>query len=464
MPEYGHPTRDVQYRSQNDTPPGLRRGGRRARGGMTRIVFIGAGSVEFTRNLLGDILTFPELAESEIVLHDVDAERLATADAMARWTSDAVGARARVSPHLDRRRALEGADFVINTIEVGGLAATRLDFDIPARYGLRQTIADTSGVGAVSRALRSIPVFLDIGRDMAELCPAAWLLNYTNPMAMNCWAYYAGSPHRRVVGLCHSIQNTSRQIAEYVGVPPRDITFLGAGVNHMSWVLRIERAGHDLYPLLDAAIAADPEGLRRHVRVQIYELFGYFPTESSEHFAEYVPWFMRDEDEIARLRIPVGEYVRRSEENLEIYADEVRRLAAGEPFEIERSQEYASLIIHSMVTGETRTVYGNVRNTGLITNLPADACVEVPCLVDRAGLQPTVVGELPPQCAALDRTFLNVVELTVRAALEERRDHVLQAVALDPNAAATLSLAQMRALVDDLLAAHRERLPAGLRQ
>ncbi len=430
---------------------------------MARIVFIGAGSVEFTRNLLGDILTFPELAQSEIVLHDIDPERLATAEAMARWTNGAVGAHARIESHLDRRRALESADFAINTIEVGGIAATRLDFDIPARYGLRQTIADTSGVGAVFRALRSIPVFIDIGRDMADLCPRAWLLNYTNPMAMNCWAYYAASPHKRIVGLCHSIQNTSRQIAEYIGAPPREVTFLGAGVNHMSWVLRLERNGEDLYPLLDEAIAADPEGLGRHVRVQIYKLFGYFPTESSEHFAEYVPWFMRDDAEIARLRIPVGEYINRSEENLESYAEEKRKLAAGEPFEIERSQEYASLIIHSLVTGEPRTVYGNVRNRGLITNLRANACVEVPCLVDRAGVQPTVVGDLPPQCAALDRTFLNVVELAVRAALEGRREYVLQAVALDPNAAATLSLEQMRAMVDELLVAHREALPAGLR-
>jgi len=430
---------------------------------MTRIVFIGAGSVEFTRNLLGDILTFPELAESEIVLHDISAERLETAAAMARWTNDAVGAHARIESHLDRRRALDGADFAVNTIEVGGIAATRLDFDIPAKYGLRQTIGDTSGVGALFRALRSIPVFLDIGRDMAELCPRAWLLNYTNPMAMNCWAYYAASPHKRIVGLCHSIQNTSRQIAEYVGAPPDEVTFLGAGVNHMSWVLRLEHEGRDLYPLLDAAIAADPEGLGRHVRVQIYRLFGYFPTESSEHFAEYVPWFMRDEAEIARLRIPVGEYISRSEENLGLYEEEKRKLAAGEPFEIERSREYASLIIHSMVTGEQRAIYGNVRNTGLITNLPGDACVEVPCLVDRAGVQPTLIGDLPPQCAALDRTFLNVVELAVRAALEGRREHVLQAVALDPNAAATLSLEQMQAMVDELLAAHHESLPAGLR-
>jgi len=430
---------------------------------MTRIAFIGAGSVEFTRNLLGDIFSFPELTGVEIVLHDIDEGRLATAEAMARWTNDALGAHARISTTSDRRRALDGADFAVNVIQVGGHAATLLDFEIPKKYGLRQTIADTSGVGAVFRALRTIPVMLGIADDMAELCPGAWMLNYTNPMAMNCWAWYEGSPQQNIVGLCHSIQNTSRQVAEYVGVPPEEITFHGAGVNHMSWVLRVEHDGRSLYPALDAAIAADPEGLGRHVRVQIYKRFGYFPTESSEHFAEYVPWFMRDDEQIERLRIPVGEYVRRSEENLEMYAEEKRMLAAGEPFEIERSGEYAALIIHSMVTGVPRTVYGSVRNTGLITNLPQDACVEVPCLVDRAGLQPTFVGDLPAQCAALDRTFLNVVELTVRAALEGRRDHVLQAVTLDPNAAAVLSLAQMEALVDEMLAAERDMMPEALR-
>jgi alpha-galactosidase len=430
---------------------------------MTRIVFIGAGSVEFTRNLLGDILTFPELADAEIVLHDVVEERLATAEGMARWTSQAAGAHARITTTTDRRRALDGADFAVDMIEVGGIAATRLDFDIPRKYGLRQTIADTSGVGAVSRALRTIPVLLGIAEDMAELCPEAWMLNYTNPMAMNCWAWYAGSSHKKIVGLCHSIQNTSHDVCRYAGVPFEEVTFLGAGVNHMSWVLRLERDGQNIYPLLDAAIAADPEGLGRHVRVQIYKLFGFFPTESSEHFAEYVPWFMRDDAEIERLRVPVDEYIRRSEENLELYAEEKRKLAAGEPFELERSGEYASLIIHSMVTGQPRTVYGNVRNRGLITNLPQDACVEVPCLVDKAGVQPTVVGDLPAQCAALDRTFLNVVELAVRGALEERRDHILQAVLLDPNAAATLSVAQTGAMVDELLAAHAAALPNGLR-
>jgi alpha-galactosidase len=429
---------------------------------MTKVAFIGAGSIEFTRNLLGDILAFPEFADITIALHDIDAERLATAEAMAQWTNKELGAAARIEAHLDRRRALGGADFAINMIQVGGHAATLTDFEIPKQYGLHQTIADTSGVGAIFRALRTIPVMLGIAADMTELCPDALMLNYTNPMAMNCWAWYEGSAHKKIVGLCHSIHNTSEQVAEYVGVPPDEITFWGAGVNHMSWVLRLERNGEDLYPLLDAAIAADPEGLGRHVRVQIYRRFGYFPTESSEHFAEYVPWFMRDDAEIARLRIPVDEYVRRSEENLEFYADEKRKLAAGEGFAIERSGEDASLIMHSIVTGVPRTIYGNVRNTGLIANLPQGACVEVPCLVDRAGLQPTVVGDLPAQCAALDRTFLNVIELTVRAALEQSRDHVLHAMLLDPNAAAVLSLDQMEKLCDEMLRAHRQYLPAGL--
>jgi alpha-galactosidase len=429
---------------------------------MTRIVFIGAGSVEFTRNLLGDVLSFPELADASIVLHDIDPDRLEVAAAMARWTNAAVGARASIETHLDRRAALDGADFAINCIQVGMHAATLVDFEIPARHGLRQTIGDTLGIGGIFRALRTIPVMLAIGEDLAELAPGAWLLNYTNPMAMLCQAYFTGSPHTRIVGLCHSVQHTTRQLAEYVGVPFEEVTFLGAGVNHQAWILRFEHAGRDLYPALDAAIAADPE-LQRHVRVELYRRFGRFPTESSEHSAEYVPWLMRDDAALARHRIPVGEYIRRSEENLAEFEDTRRRLAAGEDFELERSLEYASLIIHSMVTGQERAIYGNVRNDGLIDNLPEGACVEVPCLVDRAGVHPTRIGALPPQLAALNRTFLNPVELTVRAALEGDRDHVRHAAMLDPNAAGSLDLDTIDAICDELLAAHADALPAGLR-
>jgi alpha-galactosidase len=427
-----------------------------------RIVFIGAGSVEFTKNLLGDILSFPELAASEIVLHDIDPERLEAGAGIARWTCDALGAPAAISSTLDRRAALEGADYVINMVQVGGHEATLLDFDIPIGHGLRQTIGDTLGIGGIFRALRTIPVMLGTAADMQEQCPDAWFLNYTNPMAMLCWAVYEGSRVNKIVGLCHSVQATTRRLAGLVGVPFEEVTFLGAGINHQSFILRFEREGESLYPLLDEAIERDPE-LARTVRVELYKRFGYFPTESSEHSAEYVPWFMRHDDEVGRFRISVGEYVERSEENLREYERIRAALAAGEGFEIERSLEYASLIIHSIETGTERVIYGNVRNSGLIDNLPQGCCVEVPCLVDRAGVQPTKVGTLPPQLAALNRTFANVCELTVRAALDGKPEHVYQAAMLDPNTAATLTLDEIEALVDDLLAAQGDALPEGLR-
>src|SRR3954468_14094405 len=303
---------------------------------VTRIAFIGAGSIEFTRDLLGDLLTYDDLGELHVALHDIDRERLETAEAMSRWTAQELGAQLSLSTHLDRREALDAADFAFNMVQVGGHAATLLDFEIPARHGLRQTIADTLGIGGVFRALRTIPVMLGIGRDMAELCPDAWLLNYTNPMAMLCQAYAHGSPHTKIVGLCHSIQHTTRRLAEIVDVPFEDVTFLGAGVNHQSFILRFERDGEDLYPRLDEAIARDPE-LARTVRVEMYRRLGYFPTESSEHGAEYVPWFMPHDELVERFRIPVGEYVRRSEENLVEYERVRAALDRGDGLEIERS-------------------------------------------------------------------------------------------------------------------------------
>jgi alpha-galactosidase len=427
-----------------------------------RIAFVGAGSVEFTKNLLGDILGFPELAEAEIALHDISPDRLETAGAIARWTAEQLAARPRIEEHLERRAALDGADYVVNMIAVGGHRSTLIDFELPKRYGLRQTIADTLGIGGIFRALRTMPVMLGIGRDMAELCPGALLMNYTNPMAMLCWAVYEGTPTNDVVGLCHSVQNTTHELAELAGVPFEEVAFVGAGVNHQAFILRFERDGEDLYPLLDQAIERDPE-LKRRVRVEIYRRFGYFPTESSEHSSEYLPWFLRHEQNVERFRLLLDDYVSRSEENLREYDDIKRRLAEGGEMEIERSQEYASLIIHSIETGQPRVIYGNVRNDGLITNVPQGACVEVPCLVDGAGVQPTHVGELPPQLAALNRTFLNVVELTVRAGLEGRREHVYHAAMLDPNTAATLTLDDIRSLCDDLIEAHGDVLPEGIR-
>ena len=296
---------------------------------MSRIAFIGAGSVEFTKNLLGDILSFPELQDAEIALHDIDPERLAVGEAMARYTAGVLGAAPRIEAHLDRRRALDGADHVINMIQVGGHAATLLDFEIPAAHGLRQTIGDTLGIGGIFRALRTIPVMHGIANDMVELCPDAWLLNYTNPMAMLCWATYAGTPLQRIVGLCHSVQNTTAPAGGARRTcRSRRCRSWAPGVNHQAFILRFERDGEDLYPRLDRRIEADPE-LRRRVRVEMYRRLGYFPTESSEHSAEYLPWFMRSDEAIERFRIPVGEYVARSEENLELYAEMRREPRVG---------------------------------------------------------------------------------------------------------------------------------------
>jgi alpha-galactosidase len=430
---------------------------------MTKITLIGAGSVEFTRVLLADLLAFPELGDSTIALHDIDPDRLDTARRIAEDFVATTGTGLSFETHLERRPALDGADFVINEIQVGGLEATRRDFEIPARHGLRQTIGDTLGVGGVFRALRTIPVLLGIADDMAQVCPQATLLNYTNPMAMLMWALQEGGRATRMVGLCHSVQNTHAQLAEIVGVPLDEIEFRTAGVNHQAFVLGFEHDGEDLYPRLDEAIARDPDGLGRRVRIELYRQFGYFPTESSEHSAEYVPWFMRHDDQLERYRIPVDEYIRRSLENIDEYQDTQRRLAAGRSLAVEGEDELAPRYIHAMVTGQTRIEHGNVRNDGLIDNLPAGACVEVPCRIGRDGIEPLAIGALPPQCAALNRTFLNVAELTVRAALDQRRDHVYQAVLLDPNAAATLRIEQVHAMVDELIEAHGELLPEGIR-
>jgi alpha-galactosidase len=434
---------------------------------VRRIVIIGAGSVEFTRNVVADLCSYTELhGELEIALHDIDPERLAYAERAAASIVRRTGAGYRVAAFPERRPALEGAAYAINEIQVGGFAATLTDFEIPRRYGVRQTIADTLGIGGIMRGLRTIPVCVGIGRDMHELCPDALLLNYTNPMAMVPWGVYAGSPFTNVVGVCHSVRDTHRFLARTVGVPEEDIAFRTAGFNHQAFVLSFRRrsTGEDLYPRLREIVEADPEGLGRRVRVEIFRRFGYFPTESSEHSSEYVPWFLHLDEEVERFRCEIDEYIRRSEENLAEWERTKRLLDAGQELEIAPTSELASEIIHSLETGTVREVYTNVRNGGLIEGLPEDACVEVPTLVDKNGVQPTRIGPLPPQCLALNRTFLNVVELTVRAALEERRDLVYQAALLDPNTAATLSTERIVAMVDELIEAHGDLIPEGIRR
>jgi len=430
---------------------------------VIKVAFIGAGSIEFTRNVVTDLCGFTELgAELELALHDISEDRLAFAGRLVRRIVAQAGSPAAVTASASRAEVLAGASYVINEIQVGGYAATRLDFDIPARYGLRQTIGDTLGIGGIFRGLRTIPVAVSLAEDMLRYCPGAYLLNYTNPMAMVPWAVYEGAGFARVFGLCHSVRDTHEFLAGLVGVDQAEITFVTAGFNHQAFVLRFERDGMSLYPKLAEVIDADPE-LQRRVRVEIFRRFGYFPTESSEHSAEYVPWFMRHDSQVERFRIFVGDYLARSEENLRELQASSRQLEAGEPLALEPSNELASQFIYSDQTGAEQEIYVNVRNGGLIDNLPASACVEVPCQLGHGGPRPMPVGALPVQLAALNRTFLNVVELTVQAALAGSRDHVYQAALLDPNASATLTTEQVVALCDDLLEAHAPLLPAALR-
>jgi alpha-galactosidase len=418
-----------------------------------KIALLGAGSVVFTKNLLGDILSFPELADCTISLHDIDPIRLETAEQMARWTANTLGAKPTIEAHLDRRRALDGAHYAINLIQVGGHAATLLDFDIPRRYGLKQTIGDSHSIGGIFRALRTIPVMRSIAEDMEELCPNALMLNYSNPMSMLCWAWFATSKVP-IVGLCHSVQYTTEQIAGYAGLPYEEVTYLGAGINHVAWILRFEHNGQDAYPLLRAAMQEGRIPADDLVRGELFRRLGYYVTESSEHNAEYSAHFIPHPDQIAKFNVPIDEYIRRSEENLGEF-DQIRaQLQRGEPFEIERSAEYASLIIHSMETGQPRVIYGNLRNDDLISNLPSGCCVEVPCVVDRNGVQPTRIGALPPQLAGMSRIHVAVQELVVNAVLHGQREHIYHAAMLDPLVAASMPLDQIWAMVDELIAAH----------
>jgi alpha-galactosidase len=431
---------------------------------VARIAFIGAGSVEFTKTLVGDLLGFPALRDDlELALHDIDRRRLDVADVMVRRVAEARGARPRVAATLERREALAGADYVLFTVQVGGHEATLRDFEIPKSHGIRATIADTLGLGGVFRALRTFPVICGTAHEMAELCPDAWLVNYTNPMAMLCWAVFAGTPQERVVGLCHSVQGTARQLGELLEIDELD--YEAAGVNHQAFYLRLATpAGEDLYPRLAAAIEADPDGLGRTVRAELFRRLGYFVTESSEHAAEYVPWFLGVPAAVEHFRIQLDEYVRRSEENLAEFERTAEALGRGEPVELRPSQEYAAGIVNALETGEAFRFNGNVRNDGLIENLPEGACVEVPCTADASGIHARRVGPLPPQLAALNRTYLNVCELAVRAYLEGRRELVYQACALDPGTSGQgVSLETIWAACDELFEAHGELIPAELR-
>src|ERR1051325_798659 len=435
---------------------------------MTKIAFIGAGSTVFAKNLLADILSFPELAGSTISLIDINPERLRTSEIVAHKVADFFAAKPTIQATLDRRSALDGADYAISMFQVGGYKpSTVVDFEIPKKYGIQQTIADTLGIGGIMRGLRTIPVFLDICKDMQELCPEVMFLQYVNPMAMNTWAISRAS-QIKTVGLCHSVQGTAEALSEDIGVPYNEINYICAGINHMAFYLRFERNGKDLYPELrrvaeEKSYGRRYRGLSDHVRYEVLRRTGYFVTESSEHFSEYVPWFIKPNrsDLIEQYEIPIDEYLRRCEDQIAEWESDKAALERGELDEqrYERSQEYGSLIIHSVETGQPRVVYGNVPNHGLIDNLPQGCCVEVPCLVDKNGLQPTKIGTLPPQLAALMQTNINVQGLTVEAALTGKREHIYHAAMMDPHTIAELTLDEIWALVDDLIAAHGDYIP-----
>jgi alpha-galactosidase len=460
---------------------------------MPKIAFIGAGSTVFAKALIGDILGFPELSASTITLMDIDPARLATSEQMAHHVKNTLGVDAVIEATTDRRAALTGADYVICMIQVGGYKpATVIDFEIPKKYGLRQTIGDTLGIGGIMRALRTIPVLLDIARDMEELCPDALFINYVNPMAMNQWGLSRGSGIR-TVGLCHSVPSTAQQLAADIGVPYEHINYRVAGINHVAFYLTFEdkRTGEDLYPRIRQVITEGRVPDWNRTRYDLFTRLGYFVTESSEHLSEYVPWFIKRDrpDLLEEYNIPLDEYLARCEAQIIAWDMMQAARAQGKPIpeaeiraalrhltimprmaeyavqsalnydKVERSVEYGSLIIHSQHTHTPRMIYGNVPNTGIITNLPDGCSVEVPCLVDGNGIQPTHIGALPPHLAALMQTNINVQALTVEAVITGKREHVYHAAMLDPHTAAELSLDQIWAMVDELLAAHGEYIP-----
>jgi alpha-galactosidase len=431
---------------------------------MSRIVFVGAGSVVFTRQLVTDLLRMRDLPELELVLHDIDPERLEVARGTAEQVAARLGRPARVRAEADRRAALDGADFVVNMIQVGGIAATRIDLELPAAHGLRQTIGDTTGIGGVFRGLRTFPALSAIARDMRELCPDAWFLNYTNPMAMNVWWLSVAAPELKAVGLCHSVYWTVNDLCDLVGVPLAETTYRAAGVNHQSWLTTWEHEGRSLYPLLRERIAADPE-LERRVRVEMFRRIGFYPTETSEHSSEYLSWFLRSDEQIERFRLRPLEYLGISEQNVAEFEQAKAALAAGEPLELHEegdAAEYAPQIIHAMLTGEEREIHANVVNRGLIANLPEGAVVEVPARVSAAGVEPIAVGAIPEQGAAHNRTYLSVAQLAVEAARTGDRDLVKQALLVDPNASSTLTPERLWALADAMFEAHEDVLPSTL--
>jgi alpha-galactosidase len=439
-----------------------------------RIAFIGAGSSVFMKHIIGDILQRPALSGATVALMDIDKTRLDESEIIARKMVDQLGVKAKVETHMNQKRALDKADFVVVAFQIGGYEpCTVTDFEVPKKYKLRQTIADTLGVGGIMRGLRTVPHLWKICEDMMQVCPDAIMMQYVNPMAINTWAISAKYPRIKQVGLCHSVQGTAEELARDLEIPIEQIRYRAAGINHMAFYLKFEHRQNDgsyvdLYPAL---LKGYREGrypkpsswnprCPNKVRYEMLTRLGYFVTESSEHFAEYTPYFIKEgrEDLIEKFGIPLDEYPKRCVEQIARWKRESNALK-NEPMELKPSHEYASAIANSVWTGEPSVIYGNQRNNGCITSLPDDCAAEVPCLVDDRGIQPTFVGELPPQLVALMRTNINVQELTVRALITENREHIYHAAMMDPHTAAELDLQQIWDLTDDLLVAHGDWLP-----
>lgn len=431
---------------------------------MVKICFLGAGSTVFARSVLGDCISVPSMRDAEITLVDIDADRLHVSERMLANINRTIGAQASIRAHLaqEANKALDGADFVVNAIQVGGYdPGTVIDFEVPKKYGLRQTIGDTLGIGGIFRALRTIPVMLDYCRIIERVAPNALLLNYSNPMAMLTGAILKATSVR-TVGLCHSVQGCASWLCRMLDLPADDLEWQIAGINHQGWLLELKRHGEDLYPEVRRRAQLPEYNHKDAVRFELMKWFGYYVTESSEHSSEYVPWFIkaRAPELIERFHIPLDEYPRRCIKQISDWDSMREDLLSDKPMPHTRGHEYASYIFDAVLSDTPFVFGGNVLNTGLIPNLPPGCCVEVKCVADRNGVTPTYAGNLPPQCAALTRTNVNVQELTIEAALTRKRATIYQAALLDPHTAAELTIDEIVALCDELIEAHGSYLPA----
>ena len=450
---------------------------------MTKLTIIGAGSAVFTKNIFTDLMFIDEFKKMDIALVDIDEKRLKISHELLDVIAKKFNASPNIKSYTDRREALVGSDFIQSTIQVGGYKpSTVIDFDIPKQFGLRQTIADTLGIGGIMRGLRTIPVLVDIGKDIMDLCPNALWLQYVNPMCSNMIAINNACPGIKTVGLCHSVQGTAEMLAKDLNEKIEDIDYLCAGINHMAFYKKfLKKNGdieEDLYPRLkkladeivnDKKISSrsmekDRESdkvLHEKVRYEILRRFGYFVTESSEHFAEYVPWFIKNnrEDLIDKYKIPIEEYIDRCKNNIELWNNLEKDMTPIYNQSLKRSNEYASYIMDAVVNNKEVTINGNVMNKGYIDNLPSNCCVEVPCLVNSNGNTPQSTGRLPEHLAALMRTNINVQILTAEAALTKKKEHIYHAALLDPLTGANLSIDEIYSMVDRLIQEHHNYLP-----